>query len=1074
MFARSVKTFSLATISILLASFFAATAPGSSTAEASSHCPGGSEITVSGVKYCLLEFTNPGSTTWTVPQGIKFADVLVVGGGGAGSFSGGGAGGGGVVHVTNYSLEGVTQPINVVVGAGGTVPDNKPPTSGGNSSFRVGGVNGLVAFGGGTGGSGNGGSGGGANNAAGQTAGTSTQTVQAGIQPLLIGGQAPSGNVYGNAGGAGEETTDETPGCSAGGGGGGAGQPGAPASGSASGTDCAFTSGKGGDGISINITGTAGTYGAGGGGSGAVFPSGSGTVTGGAGGVGGGGAGNSTGPGGSGSGIGSGGGGGGFQSPATAFAGGNGSAGAVIVRYQIPETPSVTNPANASIDAGDSVTLFASVTRPASGATSFVWQQLIGGTWTDIDGSSGTHTGAAGSTQSAQLARTLSGPASGNQYRLKAVNTTPSGNEAVTFSSAATITVDRRNPGLDWTLPETQASVVLADSGLTLVEASAAGEGSFEYEDGFTYSVTDAGDAECAVVGRILTFSLPGTCTVEVRSLLTDIFQVASVVRTITVGAGEFAIGRPGAQVTASTSAFFDVCGEACEITGFAPADEIDVVIDGGGATVRLGDLTDIENDIAALANFPDTDWADGADEIGFRATQAIANLALATLQVRRAASGSTTLAITAQVDGNAVKVADTSFVISPPPPPPPASPGNRPRPEVTVVTVDGPLGIGVRPPGVVRPSTVLGQGDVSSALSSPFRAPGGTFTPGDGHRAFTNGQPSAIIAAQLGDSAVSFGAGNLQMTLGLGSGSAGGGVGSFGPGGNPTLRAPLGSGTDISGSGLMPGSSVSLWLPIDGRSPINLGQIFADSAGRFSGSVSLQSDDPTRPLPIGPQFLQVSGVDSDGNAVVVDVVILISQGPPSPAVILETGDLPTQGVNGLLGMSNGVPIDVTRELDPSGAITFSDGDWSFTVSSSAANDAAEAPPASGDITVSLQDSLLVSGLGFLGATRSDVWLFSTPSLLGSFDVDEYGAFAGAVGFSDSSIEPGTHTLQIQAVGQDGLIKTVNLGIVVIGEPEPGGISFLPIAAVLGGLLLLGVVFWVLVLARRARQQADA
>jgi hypothetical protein len=47
----------------------------------------------------VTTFTSTGTTTFNVPQGIQFVDVLVVGGGGGGGCDqGGGGGGGGVVY----------------------------------------------------------------------------------------------------------------------------------------------------------------------------------------------------------------------------------------------------------------------------------------------------------------------------------------------------------------------------------------------------------------------------------------------------------------------------------------------------------------------------------------------------------------------------------------------------------------------------------------------------------------------------------------------------------------------------------------------------------------------------------------------------------------------------------------------------------------------------------------------------------------------------------------------------------------------------------------------------------------
>ncbi len=72
----------------------------------------------------IIAFTNIGSYTWTVPEGVNEVDVLVVGGGGGGSGSssswarGSGGGSGGLIFRPNYDVSGKTN-ITIEVGGGG-------------------------------------------------------------------------------------------------------------------------------------------------------------------------------------------------------------------------------------------------------------------------------------------------------------------------------------------------------------------------------------------------------------------------------------------------------------------------------------------------------------------------------------------------------------------------------------------------------------------------------------------------------------------------------------------------------------------------------------------------------------------------------------------------------------------------------------------------------------------------------------------------------------------------------------------------------------------------------------------
>jgi hypothetical protein len=1070
---------SMSLVTLLIVSLFTGVVTPSTPAQATtpSVCVVGessgvvtSKITVGGIEYCLVQFTTSGSRTWTVPTGIKTADVLVVGGGGGGvSRHGGGGGGGGIVHAPGYSLDGVSS-VNVTVGAGGG--SDQP---GGLSSFLAG-TTGLQGLGGGPRNFDNPNVGSGAGSNSGEPGNSGGSSAQASAAQGFMGSVKDTTLVrYGNNGGTGVGSGFDW--CWAGGGGGGAGAVGGNGNDTPRGdNNCRTSGGNGGAGVQLTITGGNVYYGAGGGGGGGVDPNASAEnfafkAAGGEGGTGGGGKGGTLDNGSNATGVGAGGGGGAFDGTAGAFGtnrdGGSGSPGTVVVRYQIPVAPSTTNPSGATIDAGTTVTVTATVTRPSSGATSYVWQRLVGATWTDIAGSGGTHTDGSPKTVSF-VSPELKGPDSGTQYRLKAVNTTDSGNIAEVFSSAATITVNRKTPTLAWVLPESQTDPVLADSDFELDGAETSSDGVLGY------SVTDAGDTGCQIDGRRLTFETPGSCTLQAQVPQTDIFSLASVTRVVTIEAGDFGISSPGARITATSGTFFPLCVNSCEISGFAASDSVDVIIDAGGGTVRLGDLNGIA--LTPLTGFPEADWADeGSGAIGFSASQSVANQALQTLEVRRSASGApVTLRIDAELTGGSdIKVAFTEVSVEHPPPPALRTP-RSPRSERPLETSDGPLGISIRPPGFNTGPT-LGTGAVPNPSNALFRIPGDSFNAGDGHRSFLNGQPSAIFASQLDNSTISFGAGRLQMTMGLDSATTGGGVDSRGPGGQPLLRVPMGGVTKLAGGGMQPGSFASLWLPVTGQSPISLGQIAVDSAGRFSGSVTLSSNDLDSPLPIGRQFLQLSGIDEAGNPIVVDVVVMIGQGNPSPEILIETGLLPALSPEDTLGMANGVPTELSQTRDDlTGMLTLSTGEWAITVSPPNGQTGGFSTGASGGIVLDFDSGLAVTGSGFMGATRSDVWVFSTPIFLGSFDVDDQGNFAGTVAFSQDNLAPGNHTLQIQAVGVNGLIKTVNLGVVVEAASTSSRWGFLTTMGILGVLLLVGILVFVVFLARRSQQEKGA
>lgn len=253
-----------------------------------------------------------GTGTFT-PNRALTADILVVaGGGGGGNKRGGGGGAGGVLAFASQSLTAGTSYTCTVGagGAGGYVSNSAiPGTNGDNSSF--GSISGIV-YGGGGGAGQNSGGGGSGSGLAGGSGGGGTENTSYGL--------GTSGQ--GNDGGAGASNS----------GGGGGGKGGAGTSGNGS----SYVGGNGGAGVNTvtnwsSLTGVVAATGlgvsgyiAGGGGAGANNGAGTG-------GSGGGGAGSITGSGYSGvTNTGSGGGG---AMASSAYMGGNGGSGLVIVRY---------------------------------------------------------------------------------------------------------------------------------------------------------------------------------------------------------------------------------------------------------------------------------------------------------------------------------------------------------------------------------------------------------------------------------------------------------------------------------------------------------------------------------------------------------------------------------------------------------------------------------------------------------------------------------------------------------------------------------------------------------------------
>jgi hypothetical protein len=99
------------------------------------------------------------------------------------------------------------------------------------------------------------------------------------------------------------------------------------------------------------------------------------------------------------------------------------------------------------------------------------------------------------------------------------------------------------------------------------------------------------------------------------------------------------------------------------------------------------------------------------------------------------------------------------------------------------------------------------------------------------------------------------------------------------------------------------------------------------------------------------------------------------------------------------------------------------------------------------------------------------VFLFSDPTLLGTVEIDGNGEFNGTVNIDGNVVTVGEHTLQLQGVGEDGYVRSANLGVTVADEApalteETSGSFLWLLLAALGVVSVAAVGTW---LARRAR-----
>lgn len=365
--------------------------------------------------------------------------------------------------------------------------------------------------------------------------------------------------------------------------------------------------------------------------------------------------------------------------------------------------------------------------------------------------------------------------------------------------------------------------------------------------------------------------------------------------------------------------------------------------------------------------------------------------------------------------------VATHSFTVTvattlPVQPPPPASPS-----------------VVVPPAAVIPPSTPSSQNSPNQTTLPPTSGPvlrnNQTPTPPSTPTANVNGVPTSMTTQVNNVNNLTMQTGGINIGMNIPSGQ---GQVQQGAGGQTQLQMQNGGRTTVQGGGLAPGSFVQVFLPSSNNQNRELARIPVDGSGNFSGDVVFGTRSNQAPMPIGPNVLQMVTADAQGRQAVVEMTVNVAQSAPAPEFNRNSQSLPALTPGSSITTQGGIPVSVTLRalLDQRSALIEGDG-WTMTVDVGSRGELSESEGGA-SITFERNQETTISGGGFMPGTRADIWLFSTPTLLGSVTVDEDGKFSGTVVIDQNLIPTGEHTLQMQSVGIDGLVVASNVGVQVV------------------------------------------
>jgi len=127
--------------------------------------------------------------------------------------------------------------------------------------------------------------------------------------------------------------------------------------------------------------------------------------------------------------------------------------------------------------------------------------------------------------------------------------------------------------------------------------------------------------------------------------------------------------------------------------------------------------------------------------------------------------------------------------------------------------------------------------------------------------------------------------------------------------------------------------------------------------------------------------------------------------------------------------------IPARPETVPDPAYVATDGEIEATIQVVDANEVPSLLSVQGRLVLTSGNFVKVRGKGFDRVGFAEVWLFSTPRLLGRVPKDDSGNFVGRVRIPEG-VEEGEHTIELRAVTKRAKVVTVSVPAIVLGADD--------------------------------------